>query len=225
MKKYKKIRIFIIITAISGMVYLLKDIYKEDNIRLEENTNKLIENKTKTEIEKNEENKIEAEKEEFENEIKIVSVAETKNVNDTKESCYTIDENYLGFEVIAKLEIPKIELDTYVLKEYSKEAMDICVTKLWGPNPNEIGNFCIIGHNYKKKNMFSKLINLEIGDNIFLQDKNNKKKEYVVYDIYKVEYDNIEPLNEETLGRREVTLITCVNYTNNRLVIKARELI
>ena len=43
MKKYKKIRIIIIITAISGMLYLLKDIYKEDNVRLEENTNKLIE--------------------------------------------------------------------------------------------------------------------------------------------------------------------------------------
>ncbi|MBQ7409783.1 MAG: sortase [Clostridia bacterium] len=223
MKKYRKIRIFLIITAISGMVYLLKDIYKEDNIRLEENTNKLIKNSNETKSEKNEENKIEAE--DVENEIKIVGVDETKNVNTTKESSYNLDENYLGFEVIAKLEIPKIELDTYVLKEYSKEAMDICVTKLWGPNPNEIGNFCIIGHNYKKKNMFSKLINLEIGDNIFLQDQNNKIKEYVVYDIYKVEYDNIEPLNEETLGRREVTLITCVNYTNNRLVIKARELL
>ena len=223
MKKYRKIRIFLIITAISGMVYLLKDIYKEDNIRLEENTNKLIKNSNETKSEKNEENKIEAE--DVENEIKIVGVDETKNVNTTKESSYNLDENYLGFEVIAKLEIHKIELDTYVLKEYSKEAMDICVTKLWGPNPNEIGNFCIIGHNYKKKNMFSKLINLEIGDNIFLQDQNNKIKEYVVYDIYKVEYDNIEPLNEETLGRREVTLITCVNYTNNRLVIKARELL
>lgn len=225
MKKYRKIRIFLIITAISGMVYLLKDIYKEDNIRLEETTNKLVENSNEAKSEKNEENEIEAGKDEFENEIKIVSVDEIKNVNATKESSYTLDENYLGFEVIAKLEIPKIELDTYVLKEYSKEAMDLCVTKLWGPNPNEIGNFCIIGHNYKKKNMFSKLINLEIGDNIFLQDKNNKTKEYIVYDIYKVEYDNIEPLNEETLGKREVTLITCVNYTNNRLVIKARELL
>lgn len=225
MKKYKKIRIIIIITAISGMLYLLKDIYKEDNVRLEENTNKLIKNSNETKSEKNEENKIEAEEEKFGNEIKIVSAEENKNVNAAKESSYILDENYLGFEVIAKLEIPKIKLDTYVLKEYSKEAMDLCVTKLWGPNPNEIGNFCIIGHNYKKKNMFSKLINLEIGDIIFLQDKNNKTKEYVVYDIYKVEYDNISPLNEETQGRREVTLITCVNYTNNRLVIKARELL
>lgn len=206
MKKYKKLRFLIIVTAISGMLYLLKDIYKEDNIRLEENTNKLIENKNERSLEK---------------------MTETKIVNDIKEerNVSKVPENYLGFEVIAKLEIPKIKLDTYVLKEYSKDAMDLCITKLWGPNPNEIGNFCIIGHNYQKKNMFSKLVNLEIGDNIFLQDKNNKTKEYVVYDIYKVKYDNIEPLDEETGGKREVTLITCVNYTNNRLVIKARELI
>lgn len=93
MKKYKKIRIIIIITAISGMLYLLKDIYKEDNVRLEENTNKLIKNSNETKSEKNEENKIEAEEEKFGNEIKIVSAEENKNVNAAKESSYILDEN------------------------------------------------------------------------------------------------------------------------------------
>ena len=49
-----------------------------------------------------------------------------------------IPKSYLGFEVSAQLIIPKINLETYVLKDYTKDRMDVCPTKFWGPDPNEI---------------------------------------------------------------------------------------
>lgn len=85
------------------------------------------------------------------------------------------------------------------------------------------GNFCITGHNYKKDNMFYDLINLEIGDEFYLLDNKNGKYTYTIYDIYKVNPKNTECLNQNTDGKRIVTLITCVNYSNTRLIIQAKE--
>ena len=49
-----------------------------------------------------------------------------------------IEEKYKGYDVAAKLIIPKIELETYVLKNFSIETLNISVTKFWGPKPNEL---------------------------------------------------------------------------------------
>ena len=101
--------------------------------------------------------------------------------------------------------------------------MDICASKFWGPEPNKIGNFCIVGHNYNKENMFSNLINLNIGDEIYLIDNKNGKITYTIFDIYKVKPQNTSPLDQNTAGKRIITLITCVNYSNNRLIVQAVE--
>lgn len=128
-----------------------------------------------------------------------------------------------GFEVIGKLEIPKINLDTYILSETNEDTLNKSVTKLCGPNINEEGNFCILGHNYNKKNMFGNLKKLKINDTIILTNVYGQKVEYVVCDIYKVYPDEVECLNQETYGEREVTLITCTTGAIKRLVIKAIE--
>lgn len=132
-------------------------------------------------------------------------------------------KEYHGFEVDSYLEIPAFNFKTEVLKNYTKEGMEVCVSKYWGPNPNEIGNYCIAGHNYITERMFSKLKNLKIGDTIFLSDNTNGKYTYVIYDIYKVTPENVTPLGQETQGKREITLITCNNYSKSRLVVKAVE--
>lgn len=132
-------------------------------------------------------------------------------------------KEYEGYEVECRLEISKIELNTNVLKEYSSNGLEVCASKYYGPDANEIGNYCIAGHNYNKENMFNHLIDLEIGDSILLTDNENGVVEYIIYDMYKVKPQNIEPLSQETDGKREITLITCVNYSKNRLIVKARE--
>ena len=134
-KKFK-IEFFSIIIGIfiiSSMFVYAKEInnkkeYIEKKHELKENVNESIYNETKI----IEDNFIEIPKE------KIIS-------------------EYKGYDVIAKLEIPQINLETYVLKDFSENALNISVTKFWGPSPNEIGNLCIVGHNFAKKNMFHNL--------------------------------------------------------------------
>lgn len=134
-----------------------------------------------------------------------------------------VTAQYNGYSVDCRLEVPKIDLNTNVLTNYTKEGLKICASKYYGPKANEIGNYCIAGHNYQRENMFNHLIDLEIGDSIFLTDNKNGKIEYTIYDIYKVKPENVEPLSQETRGEKEITLITCVNYSKNRLVVKAIE--
>lgn len=184
----------IILVIFSTLIYVSVGVYKENKIKLKEETKDKIQ---------------------IDNDIDKEQKAAVEKVN--------IPDTYLDYEVTAKLIIPKIDLETYVLKDYTKERMDVCPTKFWGPEPNEIGNFCITGHNYKKDNMFYYLIDLEIGDEFYLLDNKNGKYTYTIYDIYKVKPKNTDSLNQDTNNKRVVTLITCVNYSDTRLIIQAIE--
>lgn len=128
--------------------------------------------------------------------------------------------SYQGYSVIANLEIPKIKVDTPVLSAFSEAAMKKCVTKLAGSNPNEIGNFCIIGHNYVRKNMFSKLKNLETGDCIYLSDRIHGKLEYRVNGISIVKPEDVSCLKQQN-EKYELTLITCTSDSKARVIVKA----
>lgn len=136
-----------------------------------------------------------------------------------------IIENYNGYTVSALLQIPKINLETYVLKNYSETALRISVTKFWGGNPNEVGNFCIAGHNFQNKNMFRNLKELVIGDKIYLSDNSIGKIEYEIYDLYKVIPEDVGCLSQLTNGKREITLITCTNDSKKRIIVKAKEVL
>lgn len=135
-----------------------------------------------------------------------------------------VAEQYKGYKVAANLKIEKLKIDTCVLAEYTKNAMETCVTKFFGPNPNEIGNFCITGHNYITKNMFGYLYTLNDGDTLTLTDNQNGTIKYKIYHKYKAKANQTYGLSQRTNGKREVTLITCCNYSNERLIIKAREI-
>lgn len=146
---------------------------------------------------------------------------ENKVIEDTtKEEIVT---DLKGYKVIAKLEIPKINLITHVLNETNDNALKISVTKYWGSNPNEVGNFCVAGHNFKKDNMFRNIKNLSEGDKIFLTDLSERKVEYKVYENSTVEPANTSSLSQKTNGKREITLITCTLDSKLRVVIKAIE--
>ena len=130
---------------------------------------------------------------------------------------------YKGYDVIAKLEIPEISLEAYILKTYSNESLNISVVKFWGAKPNTSGNFCIAGHNFKNKNMFHDLKELNIGDNLFIIDNNVGRVEYEIYNIYKVSPEDVSCLSQETEEEKQVTLITCTNDSKERIIVKAKE--
>ena len=97
------------------------------------------------------------------------------------------------------------------------------MVKFWGAKPNTSGNFCIAGHNFKNKNMFHDLKELNIGDNLFIIDNNVGRVEYEIYNIYKVSPEDVSCLSQETEEEKQVTLITCTNDSKERIIVKAKE--
>ncbi len=137
-----------------------------------------------------------------------------------------IIEEYRGYKVSAKLVIPQINLETYILEEYTEDSLNKSVAKFWGADPNKIGNLCVAGHNApRNKNMFYNLKQLNVGDKLTISDRNIGKVEYEIYNIYVVPPENIDCLSQATEGRRETTLITCTNDSSKRTIVKAREVI
>ena len=132
---------------------------------------------------------------------------------------------YKGYEIEGIIEIPKIKIKYPIIDDTTDLTMKISVTKFWGPDePNEIGNFCIAGHNNIDGTMFGKTKYLEIGDTINITDLNNNTVQYKVFNIYTVNPDDVSYVESVEEGTREVTLITCTKGHEERLIIKAREI-
>lgn len=203
------IRAFIILFILSIIFYMIYGWYKESQIKIVKNIDTKL---TKVEAEENVMKTIIEENKTYKKDI------EKHKKSNLEEP---VPEKYLGYKVDAKLEIPKININSNVLKEYTKEGLEVCISKFWGANPNEIGNYCIAGHNYGRKNMFGYLGVLEVGDKIYLSDNKYGKFSYTIYDKYRIEADDTSSISQDT-DRREITLITCTSYSNKRLIIKAK---
>ena len=132
-----------------------------------------------------------------------------------------LPREWKGYEVIGKIEIPKLNLEKYILSETSQQALKVAVTKTAGPRVNEIGNLCIAGHNYTQT--FGRLKELEKGDILILTDTYDRKITYQVYETSKVLPTDTSCLSQETKGEKEVTLITCTLGAIKRQIIKAIE--
>ncbi len=124
------------------------------------------------------------------------------------------------------LNIPSLGINYPILtteQQHIDEILKISLVKFWGGNPNEVGNYVIVGHNYKNKKMFGKLSSIKLGDEIQLTDLTGRTLTYEVYDMYKVSPEDTSCTSQRTDGKKEITLITCTNYGTQRLVVKARE--
>ena len=146
--------------------------------------------------------------------------AEEVEVNEVINNTTLNDTTYTTEAIIT---IPKIDITYPVLSETSDELLEISVNKYWGPKPNEVGNYCVVGHNYKNGKMFGRLHELENGDIVELEDLTGKTVKYKVYNKYIVEPTDTSCTSQLTNGRKELTSITCTNYGTQRLVVKCRE--
>lgn len=155
----------------------------------------------------------------------ITTVAVTKEIEVPDEQKIVAGDGTVYY-VIGQINIPKISC-TYPILSSKEEnyttLLKISPCKFWGPNPNEIGNFCIVGHNYKNDQFFSKVPTLENGDIIQITDLFGNTVEYEMYDRYIVDPSNTDCTSQLTNGRREVTLITCTNDSKQRIIVKAVE--
>lgn len=171
--------------------------YQSENLETQQSTNSILEDNAETQKNKQ---------------------STTNEQNVEKEY---IETEFKGYKVCAKLNIPIINLETYVLEEYSKQALLKSVTKFYGGEPNKVGNFCIAGHNYGPTNMFQNIKKLKVNDEIYLTDTNGNKIKYLIYDIYTVLPNETGCLSQKTDGNTELTLITCTLDSERRIIVKA----
>ena len=126
------------------------------------------------------------------------------------------------YDVIANLNIPSLGIKYPVLSSTSTALLKISLNKYWGANPNEVGNMCIVGHNYEDSRFFGKLNKIKKGAIVKITDLTGKTLDYEVYDTYTVGPYDTDCTSQLTKGNTEVTLITCNKDGSKRFVVKAR---
>ena len=141
----------------------------------------------------------------------------------TATSTYTAS-NGKEYEYIGRIVIPKIGVDYPILSETSVELLKVAPCKFHGGNPNEVGNLCIAGHNYRRKNrFFSDLDELVVGDIVEITDLSERTIQYEIYDIHSVVPEDRSDTTQVTNGKKEVTLITCTDDSKQRIIVKCTE--
>lgn len=127
------------------------------------------------------------------------------------------------YKIDSILNIPSLGINYPVISETSDELLKISLNKFWGGEPNAVGNYCIVGHNYDGKDiLFGKLNRIQNGDIVELEDKTGKVLQYKVYNTFIVQPTDVACTSQLTNGKKEMTLITCANGGKTRLIVKCR---
>lgn len=128
------------------------------------------------------------------------------------------------YTTVGTISIPAIDVNYPILSETTDSLLKVSVCKFWGSEPNEVGNLCIAGHNYRNKKFFSKVLNLVVGDKIEITDLSGRTLKYSIFDKYTVDPADVSCTSQLTNGKKIVTLITCTNDNKQRVVVKAQEI-
>ena len=152
----------------------------------------------------------------------LETIQKQENNEDT---IYMNESTYGVCRVAGEINIPKIRVHYPIVYETSDEYLKIAPAKFFGPNINQIGNVCIVGHNYWNNEFFSNLSELEINDKVYLMNNKGIQMGYAVYSKYEVDETDLECTNQDTDGQIEATLITCTKNKKKRLVVKCRAVV
>lgn len=149
----------------------------------------------------------------FENKI------EKKKEEPQKEKTYTV--NYNGYTILGRIEIPRIGINTVILKEHTYAAMSIGSIKTYGVDLNEKGGFVISAHNYRGSSPFFYPIRLlKNGDLVYIFDNQGRKMTYTVYSVSRYVNPN-DTSYLVTTKDYHLTMVTCESGGKSRIVVKA----
>ena len=154
---------------------------------------------------------------------KETEIEETLEVDKDTNFETFLNINYANLE-LWQIEIPKINLYYPVFSYLDEELLKVSPCKFYGDSPKVFGNICIAGHNYDNSMFFSNLSLLNIDDEIYLYDTDNKKYIYKIFKTYEVVPSDLSPVFEFEYNSKELTLITCNNLNSNRLIVKSKQI-
>lgn len=141
------------------------------------------------------------------------------NTNAKMNSIFSSTNNNVYF---ARIIIEKINLEYFVYKECSEELLKLLPCKYEGPELGQEGNIIILGHNYLDGNFFTNLKDLEFDNIIKLVSLDNKIYKYKVYEKIEVEAENLKKNISIKEKGKFLTLCTCTEFKNKRLIIRAK---
>ncbi len=224
--------LFLVIVLCSLCIYAEYDRTKNEKVAQEILTSMTIEQPEDDTIIKNENNILvvaldDTTEEEIED---IIPVINNESVNKKGKEPQQVlpgtyqDEKGNIYATAGIINIPKIKVNYPILSETTDALLKVSPCKFWGPNINEVGNFCIVGHNYRNSRFFSKVPTLEKGDKIEITDLTGRCITYEVYNVYTVDPKDRTCTTQKTNGKKEITLITCTNDSKLRVIVKATEM-
>ncbi len=132
----------------------------------------------------------------------------------TKNNITSDKQNILG-----TISIPKLNIQYPVFSNFDNEFLKISPCRFFGPNFGENGNICIAGHNYDNNKFFSNIASLNVNNEILLTNNLNKVFCYNVKKIYEVKPDDLSPIYSYDNSKKQLTLVTCNNRNNNRIIV------
>ncbi|MBR3614082.1 MAG: sortase [Clostridia bacterium] len=232
------------VVAICGIIgYFAYDLYNSNNIN--SNAQSAIdkfESATQTVKRPNKENKVNNTNTEnvIENKVENLVIQNpleeltslTQNqveLNPTEETTENLGEPEKIFmedyEVMGTIEIPKTGVEYPILERVTVRSIEIAVAIAYPQQAelNKVGNVVIYGHNYRNGLFFSNNKKLSNGDKIYITDKYGEKVTYEIYNIYQTTQNDATYFTRDTEGRREISLQTCTDDGDGRIVIWAVE--
>lgn len=140
--------------------------------------------------------------------------------NSGRKKVYYKDE----FVMLGYITIPKTNVKLPILEETTPKALETSVAVLHPSNPklNEPGNTVIIGHNYRNGKLFSNNKKLSVGDKVLIKDTTGRELTYVIYQKFETEPTDASFYNRNTNGVPEITLSTCTDDSQKRIIIFAK---
>lgn len=161
------------------------------------------------------------------------SLNKKENLSHSLKSNYSISQLYAKNSnnssisnpsfIIGMIEIPSLSVSYPIFSYLDDELLKISPCKFLGEMPPASSNLCIAGHNYDNNKFFSNINLLKNGDEILIYNQIGEKFVYYVFNQYEVNDNDLSPIKEDYHGSHELTLITCNNLNQRRIVVKAEK--
>lgn len=135
----------------------------------------------------------------------------------------TIPRQYMGFNSLGNIEIPKTGLNIPILETVTVKGLEVapCILMKTG-ELNQSGNTLIVGHNYRNGKLFSNNKKLEPGDKIIVTNLDGVVKTYSIYQKFVTTAEDVSYLKREITDKPEITLQCCTDYGDDRIIILAK---
>ena len=161
------------------------------------------------------------------------SLNKKENLSHSLKSNYSISQLYAKNSndssiynpsfIIGMIEIPSLSISYPIFSYLDDELLKISPCKFLGEMPPASSNLCIAAHNYDNNKFFSNINLLKNGDEILIYNQIGEKFVYYVFNQYEVNDNDLSPIKEGYHGSHELTLITCNNLNQRRIVVKAEK--